>query len=135
MLLRAREEANRELACIPCGLKYLYTGDVSEALGNLAQELEHALKLPPADGLDLVDRVVRLGECALAEKEVAHLGEAQGGTLPERSHILEFFQRTDLNLNRSRTSLEDCLFTSEWVNAFTSFTSRLLHSGYFQQAR
>ena len=89
MLLRAREEANREIACIPCGLKYLYTGDVSEALGNLAQELEHALKLPPADGLDLVDRVVRLGECALAKKEAAHLGEAQGGTLPGRLRGLE----------------------------------------------
>lgn len=88
MLHNAGKRSERGVACVPCGVKYLFTVDPTGELERMTRKLEEALSLTPRGDLDLPGRVYRVGEGALASKEIEWLGKACSGALPERIRAL-----------------------------------------------
>lgn len=82
--LAAAKKRDRRVVCVPCALKYYYLEDPTPWLLTLMDRLEQALFWRPAPHLPLEERVYRLGEGALALKELEYLGRTAMGPLPER---------------------------------------------------
>jgi len=84
MALAAAGRADREVVCIPCGIRYQYVTDPTPELLKLLTELEDAMFWRPMPDWPPERRIYRLAEGMLGLKELEYLGGAQSGPVPER---------------------------------------------------
>lgn len=96
--LSAGHRGNRDVVCIPCGIRYEYVDDPTSELLKLMSRLEEALFWRPIPGVPLEQRIYRVASAMLSLKEMEYLGRFQEGTIPQRvehlSHsILERIER------------------------------------------
>ncbi len=82
--LTAAKKASRPIAAIPCAIKFWYTEDPSAELEQAMQSLEQRLHLRTDPSRELVERIHRMAEAALALKELDYLGCTRSGKLRER---------------------------------------------------
>ena len=83
--MKEREEASAFI--VPTAMKYRYVDDVSTTFGERMTRLEDRISWAPQDRLDIVDRIYKFGEAALALKEKEFLDRTLQGSLDERLHI------------------------------------------------
>jgi 1-acyl-sn-glycerol-3-phosphate acyltransferase len=88
MALRAAQRSGREVACVPCGLKYQFVDDPMPRLLALMARLEQRLLWEPTPGMPLVRRIARVAEGVLTTKECEYFGQTGSGSLPQRSERL-----------------------------------------------
>jgi 1-acyl-sn-glycerol-3-phosphate acyltransferase len=96
--LSAGRRANRDVVCVPCGIRYEYVDDPTPELLTLMSRLEEALFWRPTPEVPLAQRIYRVASAMLSLKEMEYLGGPQEGSIPERvehlSHsILERIER------------------------------------------
>jgi hypothetical protein len=84
MALAATKRSSRPIVTIPCGIKFWYVDDPVGELERAMQRLEERLHLRVNASRDLVDRIHRMAEAALALKELDYLGCTRSGRLRER---------------------------------------------------
>ncbi len=77
MAILAAKKADRDIACIPCAIKYRYVEDPTPSLLPLMDELEERILWRPDRNADLRTRVYRLAHGLIALKEIEYLGQAQ----------------------------------------------------------
>jgi 1-acyl-sn-glycerol-3-phosphate acyltransferase len=68
----------------PIALKYYYRGDIQAAVEPALDNIERRLSWRPNRGMDLTERIRKVGHGLLSLKEIAFLGHAQAGTIGER---------------------------------------------------
>mgnify|MGYP002622220576 FL=1 len=64
--------------------KYYFRGSLEETLTPVLDDLDRRMNLGPSDGLSLKERVLRVTEGQLANREREFLGEVRSGDLQER---------------------------------------------------
>lgn len=82
--LSAAGRAERDIVCIPCGIRYAYLSDPTPELLKLMSLLEESLYWRPTPDLPLEQRIYRVAEGMLALKELEHLGRTHDAPLPQR---------------------------------------------------
>lgn len=82
--LAAGHRADREVVCIPCGIRYAYVDDPTPELLALMSRLEEALYWRPAPEKPLEERIYRVAAAMLSLKEFEYLGAPQEGSIPQR---------------------------------------------------
>ena len=87
---RKKEKAGKGRVVIhPVAIKYLFRGDVEQAVEPVVQKLERRLTWEePAVQLDLLPRLERLSQALFSLREIQYFGAAQTGTLVERKQGL-----------------------------------------------
>ncbi len=88
IVLSAARRAQRELVCLPCGIRYEYIEDPTESLVALMNRLEAKIYWRPRPDLPLHERIYRLAEAAMALKELEYVGRTSAGPLPNRIDAL-----------------------------------------------
>lgn len=68
----------------PLALRYTFQGDLEKTLTPVLDKIERRLSWPPQRGIDLVSRVLKIGQALLALKETEYFGAAQTGTTTAR---------------------------------------------------
>lgn len=96
--LSAGRRAERDVVCVPCGIRYEYTDDPTPELLTLMSRLEEALFWRPTPEVPLDQRIYRVAAAMLTLKEMEYLGGPREGSIPQRvehlSHsILEQIER------------------------------------------
>jgi 1-acyl-sn-glycerol-3-phosphate acyltransferase len=86
-MLSARK-GKRPVSIVPCALKYYYLDDPTPALLPLMNRLEQSIFHRPNQRRSIVERIYRLGEAALALKELEFSGKTSAGAMPERLSAL-----------------------------------------------
>ncbi|MDH3716783.1 MAG: 1-acyl-sn-glycerol-3-phosphate acyltransferase [Planctomycetota bacterium] len=86
--LSAAKRADRDVVCIPCGIKYEYVDDPTDNLLALMDRLEQEIFWRPRPDLTLPERIYRFAEGAMALKELEFLGHTCAGPLPQRTDTL-----------------------------------------------
>jgi 1-acyl-sn-glycerol-3-phosphate acyltransferase len=86
--LRAARRTGRPVACVPCGIKYHYSGDPLPPLLAAMSRLEVRVGLAPRVELPLVHRIQRLATVLLKVKEREYFGRAGVGSTQERTQDL-----------------------------------------------
>ena len=100
---RARLDPPGKVVIHPVAIKYLFQGDIHQALDPVLTKIEKRLSWQPQVRLPLVKRVLKLGSALLALKEIEYFGSPRSGTFAERLRGL---------LDRLLTPLEQ-----EWLGA------------------
>ena len=86
---RKRRKLGGDVVIHPVGIKYLYRGNVDQAVEPVLSRLEKRLTWEmQSDDLDLLSRIKRVGEGLLSLKEIQFLGAAQSGALGDRKRRL-----------------------------------------------
>jgi 1-acyl-sn-glycerol-3-phosphate acyltransferase len=80
---RAKEN-NGKVVVHPVAVRYSFPFDVDAAATHMLDEIETRLTWRPSRGMNIVDRVRKVGAGLLALKELEYLGHTQEGTIPER---------------------------------------------------
>jgi acyltransferase-like protein len=93
---QAAKQTERPILVHPVVIKYWLLGDPLPELERRVERLERGLGWRPKRGLDLPQRIVRVGHAMLAVKEVERFGQAQSGTLDERIQRLATTLITDM---------------------------------------
>ncbi len=96
--LSAAKRADRDVVCVPCGIKYEYVEDPTDNLLALMDRLEQEIFWRPRTDLPLPQRIYRFAEGAMALKELEYLGHTCAGALPDRTtaladHILTILEQ------------------------------------------
>jgi 1-acyl-sn-glycerol-3-phosphate acyltransferase len=65
-------------------VRYLFGGDVRQAVEPVLTEIEGRLSWRPQKQLALEERIAKVGQSLLALKEIEYLGQPQAGTIAER---------------------------------------------------
>jgi 1-acyl-sn-glycerol-3-phosphate acyltransferase len=81
---QAAKQSDRPIVVHPVGMKYWLLKDPRPELGRRLEAMERSLGWKPQRGLDLPDRIAKVGEALLSIKEVEFFGKAQSGALDER---------------------------------------------------
>jgi 1-acyl-sn-glycerol-3-phosphate acyltransferase len=84
MAMMAAKKASRPVAILPCALKYHYLDDPTPQLLPLLSQIEASIFHRPTPTKSMADRIYRLGEAALALKELEYAGKTSAGPLPGR---------------------------------------------------
>jgi 1-acyl-sn-glycerol-3-phosphate acyltransferase len=84
ILRQAVKQSERPIVVHPVGLKYWALADPRPELERRLEKLERRLGWHPQRGLDLIERIDKLGGALLAVKEIEHLGHVRSGGLDER---------------------------------------------------
>lgn len=97
IVLSAARRAQRDLVCLPCGIKYEYIEDPSTSLVELMNRLEAEIFWRPRPDLPLHERIYRFAEAAMALKELEYVGRTSAGPLPDRidalaEHVLQLLE-------------------------------------------
>ncbi len=103
---RAKLQADSQVVIHPVAIKYLYRGDLSQAVDGVLTDIEHRLTWRPHRDLSMLQRMEKVGRALLALKEMEYFDAPQTGTLKER---LELF------INRLLHPLEQ-----EWLGELKS---------------
>jgi hypothetical protein len=82
---QAARQSERPILIHPVGVKYWLLEDPRPELRSRLRRHEQRLGWHPQDHLELVERLEKLGGALLGLKEVEHFGQAQPGTLDERT--------------------------------------------------
>lgn len=80
----AQKRADRKIVFVPCGMKFHYLEDPSEAMAELMGRLEQQILWRPRPDMPLADRIYRFAQGLLGVKELEYIGQMQNGPLPER---------------------------------------------------
>lgn len=81
---RQRHEKRGSVVVHPVGLKYIFRGDLEQAVDEVLSEIEQRLSWRPQRELGLPQRVAKVGMALLALKELEYFNATQSGTLSER---------------------------------------------------
>ena len=84
MALAAARKTERNIVCIPCGIRYHYLEDPTRELLKVMDRLEQEMFWRPRPHLPLQQRVYQLAEGLLALKELEFLGQTCEGSIPDR---------------------------------------------------
>jgi hypothetical protein len=84
MALAAAKRAERNIVCIPCGIRYHDLEDPTSELLKVMDQLEQEMFWRPRPELPLQQRVYQLAEGLLALKELEFLGRTCEGSIPDR---------------------------------------------------
>lgn len=82
--LSAGHRGEREVVCVPCGIRYEYIEDPTPELLVVMSRLEEALFWRPTPERALDQRIYRVAAAMLSLKEIEYLGGPQVGSIPER---------------------------------------------------
>ncbi len=82
--LAAAKRAQRPIVCVPAGMRYLYAQDPLPALEELMDALERHFGWQPRRGAPLGERLVRVADAWIAQRETEFLGGPRPGDLPAR---------------------------------------------------
>ena len=82
--IAAARKSDRPISIVPCGIKFWYEEDPTEALHALMSQLDTRLFLRPKPNTPLRDRIYRFAEALLSLKEIEYLGTTQAGVLSDR---------------------------------------------------
>jgi 1-acyl-sn-glycerol-3-phosphate acyltransferase len=85
---RAEADSGAQVVVHPVAIRYHFHGDVERALHPVLDDIEQRLTWRPKRELELVDRIVHVGESLLCLKELEYLGRPQSGTIFERAERL-----------------------------------------------
>ena len=96
--LMAARSATRQIAAIPCALKYRYINDPTPKLIEIMDEIEASIHWQPRPEKQLPERIQSVGSALLSLKEIEYLGNAREGALPDRinylsTHILQCHEK------------------------------------------
>ena len=80
----AARRSERPISIVPCGIKFWYEEDPTDALHDLMTRLDERLFLRPARTQPLQERIYRFAEALLSLKEIEYLGTTQSGVLSDR---------------------------------------------------
>jgi 1-acyl-sn-glycerol-3-phosphate acyltransferase len=97
---RAKRSAGK-VVVHPVGIKYLFGGDLREAVEPVLSEIESRFTWNTDHNEPLLDRIARIGQALLCLKEIEYFGRARQGRLHDRIEAL---------INRLLSPLED-----EWL--------------------
>jgi 1-acyl-sn-glycerol-3-phosphate acyltransferase len=81
---RAKATPPGQVVVHPVALRYVYGGDVRQAIEPVLTEIEQRLSWRPQKHLSLEDRITKVGQSLLALKEIEYVGQPQTGTIGER---------------------------------------------------
>ena len=81
---RRRKSPEGKVVVHPVALKYLFGGDLKQAVEPVIEDVEHRLSWQSQDDLPLVERIRKLGRALLCLKEMEYLGQPQSGEIQER---------------------------------------------------
>ncbi|MEN8128538.1 MAG: lysophospholipid acyltransferase family protein, partial [Planctomycetota bacterium] len=82
--ITAQKRSDRPIVFVPCGMKFHYVQDPTDALVELMGRLEQQILWRPRPDMPLADRIYRFAQGLLGVKELEYLGRVQDGPLPER---------------------------------------------------
>ncbi|REK17963.1 MAG: 1-acyl-sn-glycerol-3-phosphate acyltransferase [Planctomycetota bacterium] len=85
---RAAHATRRPIVIHPVAIKYWFIDDAEAALARRVTRLELQFRIPPAPGMSLLARVLRISDHALGLWEQEFLGRTNAGTLSERTQQL-----------------------------------------------
>src|SRR5580704_8202457 len=85
---RSDASASLQVVVHPVAICYHFHGDVEQALHPVLDVIEQRLSWRPKRELELVDRIVRVGESLLCLKELEYIGHTQSGSIFERAERL-----------------------------------------------
>ncbi len=93
ILLRAAEKlpAHTRSYTVPAAIRITHDPAIAETFAARLDELERRITWKPRAGVDVVDRIYRLGGALLSIKEEEFIGEAQKGPLVDRIQNLQRF--------------------------------------------
>ncbi|MCH2201057.1 MAG: 1-acyl-sn-glycerol-3-phosphate acyltransferase [Fuerstiella sp.] len=75
---------DRRVIVLPVGIKYLFQGDLLEAVSPILSDIEERLLWGVQQDRPLTDRVTRIGSALLSLKEIEYLGRPQSGSIEDR---------------------------------------------------
>jgi hypothetical protein len=109
---KKRSEAHTEARVVvhPVAVRYHFHGDVEQALQPALDDIEQHLSWRPKRELELIERIVLVGESLLCLKELEYLGQSQSGPIFERverliDHLLVPLEREWLRGRRESTTV------------------------------
>ena len=85
---RAKQSPAGKVVIHPIAIKYLYQGDIEQAVDEMLVSIEHRLSWPPQRHLALLARIVKVGSALLSLKEIEFFNEPHLGNLSERMNRL-----------------------------------------------
>jgi hypothetical protein len=91
---RAKDGGTGKVVIHPVAIKYVFHGDLDQAVGSTLDALEKRLTWSRIKDTGTLPRIHRITLAMLSLKEIEHLGEAQTGTIEERqlrlvNHLLQ----------------------------------------------
>jgi len=81
---RAKAVEGGKVVIHPVALKYLFLGDIEEAVDGVLTEIERRFSWQPQRELPLLDRVLKVGHGLLCLKELEYFGATQQADIPDR---------------------------------------------------
>jgi 1-acyl-sn-glycerol-3-phosphate acyltransferase len=81
---RLPSDDRRKVVIHPVAIKYLFKGDLDNAVDDVLSDIEQRLSWQPQKHLPLMERITKVGRALLCLKELEHFGREQGGTFEER---------------------------------------------------
>ena len=81
---RAKAVEGGKVVIHPIALKYLFLGDIEEAVDGVLTEIERRFSWQPQRELPLLDRVLKVGHGLLCLKELEYFGATQQADIPDR---------------------------------------------------
>jgi 1-acyl-sn-glycerol-3-phosphate acyltransferase len=105
---RSEQSPAGEVVVHPVAIRYHFRGHLDQTVHAVLDDIESRLSWRPQRGLQVVERIYRVGEALLCLKELEHLGKPQQGTIPERTarlidHLLEPLEKEWLKGRREST--------------------------------
>jgi 1-acyl-sn-glycerol-3-phosphate acyltransferase len=85
---RLKEQAGGKVVVHPVAIKYLFQGDIEEAVDDTLTAMERRLSWPPQRELPLKQRILKVGSALLALKEIEFFREPQPGNFVQRMNRL-----------------------------------------------
>ena len=98
---RKKRGDTRKVVIHPVAIKYLFQGDLENAVDDVLSDIEHRLSWQPQEHVSLLNRITKVGRALLCLKELEYFGREQGGT---------FVVRLEGLINRLLVPLEE-----EWL--------------------
>ncbi len=85
---RAKENENHKVVIHPVAIKYVFHGNLEQAVGPTLDAMEHRLSWSALKKQPILARIHRITLAMLALKEIEYLGSAQSGSIVERQQRL-----------------------------------------------
>jgi len=106
---RSKRSVDGQVVTVPIAVKYVFKGDLRQAVEPMLIEMENRLSWRPQQKLSLVERIYKLGHSLLTLKEMEYLNTPQTGDLDERlgrliDHLLSPMEAEWLD-GKSQTSV------------------------------
>ena len=81
---RLPEDDRRKVVIHPVAIKYLFQGDLNNAVDDVLSDIEQRLSWQPQKQLPLMDRITKVGRALLCLKELEFFGREQEGRFEDR---------------------------------------------------